>query len=115
MKTCGVDAPRDLLAEDAKLTSDGGGKVTAVPYPLIGRDKVAVFLQRVLALAGGADRVRESLLWYHGAPGFLVQTDGHDPSAYHFEIAEGRITRIYVQRNPDKLARLMRYASDDPG
>ncbi len=97
-----------VLAQDAVLLADGGGKVTAVPRPLHGRAQVA------LAFIGFA-RLPTSSGWrleparVNGFPGCLlfddldggrlVQTIALAPSATQ----PGHIGAIYVQRNPDKL------------
>lgn len=97
-----------VLAQDAVLLADGGGKVTAVPGPLHGRAQVA------MAFIGFA-RLPTSNGWrleparVNGFPGCLlfddldggrlVQTIALAPSATQ----PGHIGAIYVQRNPDKL------------
>ena len=94
-----------VLAEDAVLYSDGGGKRTAALNPIIGRDKIIRFAsgrraKEFVPLA--VERVR-----INGQPGFVLrQTDG--PETMAFEIANGVITAIYDVRNPDKLAHLNR-------
>jgi RNA polymerase sigma-70 factor, ECF subfamily len=108
-----VTALAQVLAEDAVLLADGGGRVNAVPRPLHGRDHVAtVFI--------GFARIRHSQGWrleparVNGLPGCLVfddldggrlvQTIALAPSAQE----PGRIGAVYVQRNPDKLAHVTR-------
>ncbi|MAT72285.1 MAG: RNA polymerase sigma factor SigJ [Planctomycetaceae bacterium] len=105
-----IDRLRDLLAENVRLTSDGGGQVSAAPRPIAGRDKVATFLHRVFAPARKSAVLRETPVHFNGAPGVLLTAEGHSPSAYHLEIDDGRIVGIFVQRNPDKLRRLLRSA-----
>lgn len=94
-----------MLAEDAVLYSDGGGKRTAALNPIVGRDKIIRFAngrraKQFVPLA--VERVR-----INGQPGFVLrQSDG--PETMAFEIANGVITAIYDVRNPDKLAHLNR-------
>jgi RNA polymerase sigma-70 factor, ECF subfamily len=95
-----------LLAQDAVLISDGGGRRKAALRPLVGREDV-VGLIRGLASRGpwpppGPSRpVR-----INGAPGAVV--DGPDGvQTIAFEVAEGGlIGAVYIVRNPDKLRRL---------
>jgi hypothetical protein len=44
--------------------------------------------------------------WLNGSPAIRLDIDGHVDSALSFTVEVGRITRIYVVRNPHKLARL---------
>jgi RNA polymerase sigma-70 factor, ECF subfamily len=93
-----------LLAQDARLISDGGGKVRAALKPILGRDRVVAFfegIQRKLPFAEGTE-FRPSVI--NGLPGFLiVRPDGMIEQTLSFEIRDGAIHHIYVVRNPDKL------------
>lgn len=96
-----------VLAQDATFVSDGGGRVTAVPRPVVGRDKVAQVIIGFAKLAKpGEVHIRRAQInglagfVMSGADGTLIQTlaieaDGH-----------GRISAIYVMRNPEKLQRV---------
>lgn len=93
-----------LLAEDAVLISDGGGKRSAALRPLVGREDV---LRLIQGLAWrGIGWVRGVVLRparINGAPGAVVRTpDGAQTIAFE-PTADGRIAAIYVVRNPDKL------------
>ena len=98
-----------LLADDATLYSDGGGKVPAAVRPVYGREKI-------IALLGGLDRraqqqgVAYSLepAWLNGEQG-LICRDGATQQvlfAATFEVTHAAITTLYFVRNPDKLGRL---------
>lgn len=39
----------------------------------------------------------------NGQPGLVAQIDGAIATVYAFDIADGRITRIWAIRNPEKL------------
>lgn len=104
-----VTALAQLLAEDAVLLADGGGKVNAVPRPLHGREQVASALIGFARMPGSSGwRLEPARV--NGLPGCLlfddldggrlVQTIALAPSSEE----PGRIGAIYVQRNPDKLA-----------
>jgi RNA polymerase sigma-70 factor, ECF subfamily len=91
-----------LLAEDAVMITDGGGKRGAALRPLVGRDDVVQFI-------GGLnwrwpDRLElVRLVRINGCPGAIVRgTDGLATMAFEPD-GEGRIGAIYVVRNPDKL------------
>ncbi len=98
---------QDILAEEVKLRSDGGGKVAAVPYPLLGRHKVQTFLLRVFSSIAKGEPVRSSTRWFNGAPGLLLEVDDQPATAIQLHIEEGKIMAIFVQRNPDKMRRLL--------
>ena len=91
----------DALAPDVVLVSDGGGVAQAVVNPVTGAKKVANLLRGFPAAAAGATVVPVLL---NGAPGARVDglPDGYD-SAIGFAVRGGRISRIYIVRNPAKL------------
>jgi RNA polymerase sigma-70 factor (ECF subfamily) len=101
-----VGALAQLLADDAVLYSDGGGKRKTALNPITGKDRILRYYQGQRAKGGGgfsAYRVDAATL--NGLPGFVFHTaEGAETAA--FEIAEGRITTIYFVRNPDKVRHL---------
>ena len=98
-------ALRSLLAEDAELIGDGGGKVASFPRPLRGSQRIAQLFFAAHRRYGAS--VRMELAVINGEWGVLRFIDGQLESAQSMEIDGGRIARIHVQRNPDKLAQLM--------
>lgn len=96
-----------LLAEDAVLLSDGGGKAKAALNPILGRDKITAFflgIARKLPYPQGTE-YRPTII--NGSPGYLViRPDGAIDQTISFEILDGVIHRIYAVRNPDKLKTL---------
>ncbi|MDP3894742.1 RNA polymerase sigma-70 factor [Nocardioides sp.] len=93
----------DLLAPDVVLLSDGGGKASAALRPILGADKVARFLKGVQP-----DPVGAEVAWacVNGGPGVLLRVDGEVQVVAGVSIAEGRVTAVYLLRNPDKLVDL---------
>ena len=95
-----------LLAEDVAFYSDGGGKVSAVPRPVFGRDRVARLLVGLL------DRVRKSDLrvrpaQVNGEAGaLLVNGEGKVVNVVSFEVRDGTVASIWSVANPDKLDHL---------
>jgi len=92
-----------LLANDAELIGDGGGKVPSFGKPLVGGRRIA---QLYYAVWRRQPRLRMEIVQLNGAPGVLRFIDDVLESAQTFEIDEGRIVRVHSQRNPDKLAAL---------
>jgi RNA polymerase sigma factor (sigma-70 family) len=102
-----LGALRSLLAENVVIHSDGGGKVLAFRNPILG-------LERALRLYEGLSRKFRSAAvpwmqpqWIDGLPGFVSLERGTLQTTA-FEIEEGRIAAIYITRNPDKLARIVK-------
>jgi RNA polymerase sigma-70 factor, ECF subfamily len=93
----------DVLAPDVVLVADGGGVVPAAIRPVSGAKTVARLLSRFTAVAPGA---RVGTTWLNGAPALRIDPAGEFDAAVTLTVEEGRITRIYAIRNPNKLARL---------
>lgn len=98
------NALKAMLAEDAQLVGDGGGKVPSFGRPLVGRQRIAqLYLATSLRYPGA---VRYEVLTLNGQWGLLRFIDGALESAQSFETDDRCIVRIHTQRNPDKLARI---------
>lgn len=97
-----------MLAEDAVLISDGGGKRKAALRPLIGRAEILGFLEAIAWRAGegGASAPSFRAVRVNGYPGLVMEaSDG--PTVVAFEPGEdGKVAAIYIVRNPDKLPQL---------
>ncbi|MFD8385727.1 RNA polymerase sigma-70 factor [Streptomyces sp. NPDC059679] len=91
----------EIMAPDVVLIADGGGLVPAVLTPVHGADVVAPMLARANRVA----RVETTTVWLNGAPAGRIEFDG-EPAAVSLAVEDGRVTRIYVVRNPRKLTRL---------
>jgi len=99
-----VAAVEAMLAADATLYSDGGGKTFAAPRPVTGVHKVARLLTvvfRKLLAAGG--EATETVV--NGRPGFVCTLGGRTFEVASFAPdADGRsIAAVYIVLNPDKL------------
>lgn len=101
-----MQALRSLLAEDITACSDGGGKVSALIRPAIGLEAVMKLFQ---GLARYFARSPSELIRYaviDGLPGFLTLEAEGVLQTTALQIENGKITAVYVTRNPDKLQRL---------
>jgi RNA polymerase sigma-70 factor (ECF subfamily) len=97
-------ALKAMLADDAQLIGDGGGKVSSFGRPMLGAQRIAqLFFAANLRLKDG---LRIELALINGEWGLLRFFDGVLESAQTFETDGERIVRIHVQRNPDKLVRV---------
>ncbi|MGA5063921.1 RNA polymerase sigma factor SigJ [Streptomyces exfoliatus] len=94
-----ISALIGLLDPDATAVGDGGGLVTALLHPIEGAEQIArFFADRTLP---GRLAVRECTV--NGQPGLAAHLDGVVLSVYAFDIADGRIRRIWAVLNPEKL------------
>jgi RNA polymerase sigma factor (sigma-70 family) len=91
-----------LLDPDAVYCTDGGGRISAARKLIVGAERVAMVLVRVLSLAGPSRSVPCEV---NGEPGFLRFREGRLTGVDTFEIAGGRITAIRRVVNPEKLSR----------
>ena len=97
-----------MLAEDAVLISDGGGKRKAALRPLVGRADILGFLEAIAwrAREDGGPPPSFRAVRVNGYPG-LVMDAADGPATVAFEPGEdGKVVAIYIVRNPDKLAQL---------
>lgn len=93
-----------LLAEDAELLSDGGGRVPSFGQALQGAARIAqLYFAGARRVALGQTRIEFALAPLNGGWGLLRFVDGQLESAHTIETDGERITHIQVQRNPDKL------------
>ncbi|HIC79627.1 MAG TPA: sigma-70 family RNA polymerase sigma factor [Kiloniellaceae bacterium] len=102
----GATAPlAALLADDIRLSADGGGKVPALGRVLQGREAVMDFVGGALPRFWAGQHWRPVIL--NGTRAFLMEQDGRTVAAVTFAYdAEGQATGIFILRNPDKLAAL---------
>lgn len=63
---------------------------------------MAKLLARANRVVAGFDA---TAVWLNGAPAGRIEFDG-EPAAVSLVVENGRVTRIYVVRNPRKLTRL---------
>jgi RNA polymerase sigma-70 factor (ECF subfamily) len=91
-----------LLADDALLLSDGGGRVISALRPIVGGDRIARFFAGVLRKARGIRAIEPRRI--NGAAGLVLATHSAPFAAIAFEAGpSGAIARVLVVRNPDKL------------
>ncbi|HBK45308.1 MAG TPA: RNA polymerase subunit sigma-24 [Xanthomonadaceae bacterium] len=94
-----------LLADDARLVSDGGGKVTAVVRPLLGAERIAM-LYWAVARRGLGLEVRMGSV--NGEPAILRFGGGRLHSATLAVVEHDRIVELMTLMNPDKLPAVSR-------
>ena len=95
------DAMLSILAADAEAWSDSGGKVLAARNVIHGADKVARYLLGLGRKAG--DDLCIVPVMANGGTALLV-TQGDDTTLISLATDGARISYLFLQRNPDKLA-----------
>ena len=94
-----------MLAQDAVMVTDGGGKRKAALRPLIGREDI-VRLMEGLAWRGAGRPLSFRPVRINGYPGLILERED-GPMTVAFQPGEsGRLAGIYMVRNPDKLRHL---------
>jgi RNA polymerase sigma-70 factor (ECF subfamily) len=93
-----------VLAEDATLYSDGGGRVLAARKPIRGKNRILRFLSGLARKYEHDVPLEASTQTINGLPGLLLSQNGIVVQTLAFDIREGRLTTIFAVRNPDKLA-----------
>jgi len=95
-----IDALLGILDPEIVAVADGGGRVAAALAPIEGPETIAEFLV-ALARRSIDLRIEEHLV--NGQPGLVIRQDDATLTVFAFDVAGGRITRIWAVRNPDKL------------
>jgi len=93
-----------MLATDVSVHADGGGKRPAAMEPILGFDAVMKLFERFATLLRETKFVRAAFI--NGLPGFVTLEADGELQTTALDIKDGKITAIYVMRNPDKLRHL---------
>jgi RNA polymerase sigma-70 factor (ECF subfamily) len=104
-----LNALTQLLASDARVVTDGGGKVRAALHIVEGADRVAQFLVDAARKRPGAwwrDDFTQRVGTINGLPAVIVDGPEGTVQTAAFEIEGDVIRALYVVRNPDKLRHL---------
>lgn len=104
------DVLRRILAEDVRVTSDGGGKVRVSAEGIFGVDHVVRLIQhsRLIPkeLKTPGRSVTRHVVPFNGQDGILTLIDGKPVSAIAVDTDGVRIRAIYQIVNPDKLVHI---------
>lgn len=94
-----------LLADDAVLVTDGGGKGFAALQPVRTADHVA------RGFLGALRRLPPDRVWIdevNGQPALVAEREGRIFAVLLLEVEEGVVQRLYSVVNPDKLRQLQK-------
>lgn len=95
-----------MLAADVSVHADGGGKRPAAMEPIRGFEAVMKVHEQLARLfqESGSELVR--IAFVNGLPGFVTREADGELQTTALDIEDGKVSAIYVVRNPDKLRRL---------
>jgi RNA polymerase sigma-70 factor (ECF subfamily) len=105
-RTGDVDGLAKLLAEDAVLYTDGGGKRRAALNPIEGRERILRFFVGVQRRADAPQLLGMYPRQVNQLPGFILDYGAGEFAIVAIEAHEGLITSVYLVANPDKLKHL---------
>ncbi|MFD5632053.1 MULTISPECIES: RNA polymerase sigma-70 factor [unclassified Streptomyces] len=101
-----VDCLRELLAADAQLLGDGGGKAPQLARTVVGADKVARLLVSFFPMVARVEAAMEPHE-VNGQPGAVFRDrDGKVINTWTLDVLDGQIQTIRSVSNPDKLGHL---------
>ncbi|MFD6951076.1 RNA polymerase subunit sigma-24 [Nocardiopsis sp. TSRI0078] len=114
-----LDGLTGLLADDATLVSDSGGRARAPRRVLEGSAKIGRFLSslvlprnaerflRSVGLEGsGPEDLRTTVTEVNGGPAAVISARGRTTALVSLDIADGRVQHVYLLVNPEKMSRL---------
>lgn len=90
-----------ILAQEAILVGDGGGKAPSILNPVYGAANIARFFLGIRRKNGDVFETRSATV--NSGPGILTFRDNQLFSVASVAIEDARITAIYSVSNPDKI------------
>ncbi|MFD7685218.1 RNA polymerase sigma factor SigJ [Streptomyces sp. NPDC059781] len=99
-ETKDISALVGLLDPAAVMTADGGGMVGAVLRPVEGGARIAQYMVAIADKAPGLELLERSV---NGVPGLVARRAGVVMTVASFDVSDGRVSRIWAVRNPEKL------------
>lgn len=104
---------RAMLAHNVVMKADGGGKVLAFLNPIVGIERVVRLFAGLYRKLTAQPAVFIRPMWIDGLPGYLSRERDNVLQTTAFEIEDGRITAVYITRNPDKLRHIAEAVGED--
>lgn len=97
-----IQALSGILADEVAVYSDGGGKVLAFRNVVRGLDRVLRLFRGLARKAAYRPQLLRTVM-IDGLPGFVSIDRGEALQTTALEVRNGKITALYIVRNPDKL------------
>jgi RNA polymerase sigma-70 factor (ECF subfamily) len=109
-----IKALSGILAEQVTVFSDGGGKVLAFRNVVRGMDRVLRLFHGLARKAAYRPQLLRTVM-IDGLPGFVSIDRGAVLQTTALEVHDGKITALYIVRNPDKLRHVEAMLSEGSG
>jgi RNA polymerase sigma-70 factor, ECF subfamily len=93
-----------LLAVDATLFSDGGGKTKAALFPILGAERISRFYMGILAKT--TEDFSFEFTTVNGDPGIVLYIESQVYGVLSLHVQDDLIQKIYWVANPDKLSHI---------
>ncbi|MEP3145173.1 sigma-70 family RNA polymerase sigma factor [Qipengyuania citrea] len=106
-----IQALSGILADEVAVYSDGGGKVLAFRNIVRGVDRVLRLFRGLARKAAYRPRLLR-IVMIDGLPGFVSIDQGAALQTTALEVREGKISALYIVRNPDKLRHIKAMLSE---
>jgi|APAra7269096979_1048534.scaffolds.fasta_scaffold00098_41 RNA polymerase sigma-70 factor (ECF subfamily) len=97
------------IAEDASITSDGGGRVTAALNIIQGRERICRLLLTVRGKING--KIDDRLMLINGEPGIVTYVDNIPRALFFMETNDEQVLSLFRLMNPEKLSSIPRLDS----
>lgn len=105
---------KTMLAADAVVYSDGGGKISAARHPFAGVDRIARFMVKITRRRLRRNGFRSRRARVNGQPAqLLIGPDRTVSDVLMLDIAGDEVQAIRIIRNPDKLRHLQRQVGQE--
>ncbi|GED68656.1 RNA polymerase sigma factor SigJ [Brevibacillus reuszeri] len=101
-----MDTLLGMLAKDAVLLSDGGGKVSAAIHPIVSAERIAHFLLGIMRKTVLPLGLQVEPLPLNNQIGLLLRLGEQINTVVLLHVEENAISRLFFIRNPDKLQAL---------
>ncbi len=105
-----INRIKELFSENLEFWSDGGGKAIALPKVMVDPEKIGKFFIGILKQGFSKEvEFKNEFTTINNRPGLIFssktrKTDWKLETVFSFEFEEGKISRIFAVRNPDKLS-----------
>jgi RNA polymerase sigma-70 factor (ECF subfamily) len=104
---------KELLSHESEFWSDGGGKASAINKIIVDKEFTANFFAKLFKRLSSDIAYRFEYQLVNHQPGCVLSKKNDEQlweveTIFSFEVENQSITRIYAQRNPDKLS-IMKY------
>ena len=96
----------EILAADISVHADGGGKRPAFTRPMLGIEAVMKLQEALAAWFRKHPSKLVRVGFVNGLPGFVTREADGELQTTALDMEDGKITAIYIVRNPDKLRHL---------